>query len=77
MTSIPSPSLPKDDPDRFLRCQNALQIAFHDLFDAALAAGWDADETACAITELADNHVLMLAEHDPLDALLEALKKRP
>ena len=77
MTSILSPALPKDDPDRFLRCQDALQIAFQELFDNALAAGRDANEIACAITELADSHMLMRSENGSTEALLNELKKRP
>jgi hypothetical protein len=35
MSEIPIPSLPADDPDRFVKCQDAVHIAFQELADRA------------------------------------------
>ncbi|EJC75737.1 hypothetical protein Rleg10DRAFT_5626 [Rhizobium leguminosarum bv. trifolii WSM2012] len=78
MDEIYPPDVPKDDPDRFIRCQDALHLELTALVDRAVAVGWHADEVLTTIIELADNHGLMLAANDDLDALLTAvIKKRP
>lgn len=76
MTDIPPPAIPLDDPERFLHCQDALEIEFQSFVDRATAAGWEEDEVITAIIALADNHALMLAEEGTLGALLERLRKR-
>jgi hypothetical protein len=43
MSEIPIPSLPADDPDRFVKCRDAVHIAFQELADRAarpLTASW-------------------------------------
>lgn len=77
MDEIYPPDVPTNDPDRFIRCQDALHLEFAALVDRALAAGWRADEVLTTIIELADNHALMLAANADLEAALEPLKKRP
>ncbi|MBY3531269.1 hypothetical protein HFN72_36120 [Rhizobium laguerreae] len=77
MDEIYPPDVPNDDPDRFIRCQDALHLDFAGLVDRAVAAGWRADEVLTTIIELADNHALMLAANADLEAALSILKKRP
>jgi hypothetical protein len=75
MDEIPQPTLPADDPDRFLKCQDAVHIAFQDLADRAVAAGWGEQEVAAALVDVADNHTLMLAANGEADFLINFLKK--
>jgi len=77
MDEIYPPDSPNDDPDRFLRCQDALHLDFAALVDRAVAAGWRTDEVLTTIIELADNHALMLAANSDLEAALSILRKRP
>lgn len=77
MSDVFPPDIPKDDPDRFIRCQEAMHIGFAAFVDRAIAAGWRSDEVLQAIIELADNHALMLASTADLDAALGTLKRRP
>jgi hypothetical protein len=76
MDEIFPPDIPEDDPDRFIRCQETLHLAFASFVDRAVAAGWRADEVLATIIELADNHALMLAATFDLDAALEAIRKQ-
>jgi len=77
MDDIYSPDIPRDDPERFIRCQEALHLAFASFVDRAVALGWQADEVLAVIIELADNHALMLAANADLEAALTPLRKRP
>jgi hypothetical protein len=77
MSKIPSPTVPKDDPDRFLQCQDALHIAVQDLIGEAVAAGWNEAEAIAAVIETADAHMLMQIENSEVEAILDRLKKRP
>lgn len=56
--------------DRFIRCQEAMETAFLDLATAANDAGWNTDEVAAALVELADNNVLSLLADRNLGAIL-------
>jgi hypothetical protein len=76
MSEIPMPTVPADDPDRFLKCQDAVHIAFQELAERAVASGWGKREVASALVDVADNHMLMLAANGETNVLLEALKKR-
>ncbi|MGO6966602.1 hypothetical protein [Rhizobium leguminosarum] len=77
MDEIYPPDVPNDDPDRFIRCQDALHLDFAALVDRAVAAGWRADEVLTTIIELADNHALRLAANADLEVALSFLKKCP
>lgn len=70
------PTMPADDPDRFLKCQDAVHIAFQELAGRAVAAGWSEQEVAAALVDVADNHMLMLAVNRGTDLLINFLKKR-
>jgi hypothetical protein len=75
MNDILPPDIPRSDPDRFIRCQEAMHIGFAAFVDRAIAAGWNSDEVLTAIIELADNHALMLAANADLDSALDVLKR--
>ena len=75
MPEIKPPAISKDHPDRDLECQAALSDAFADLADRAAAAGWSDEEVAAALTALADNRMLGLAEIDALKSILASIKK--
>ncbi|NKL87370.1 hypothetical protein GFL98_31350 [Rhizobium leguminosarum bv. viciae] len=77
MDEIDPPDVPDDDPNRFIRCQDALHLAFAGFVDRAVASGWKPEEVLTTITELADNHALMLAAHGDLDGVLATFRKRP
>lgn len=52
-------------PDRFLHCQEAMCSDFAKIAAAAIAAGWDPEEVATALVELADNLMLgMIANRE-------------
>jgi hypothetical protein len=53
-----------------------VHIAFQELAERAVAAGWGQREVAAALVDVADNHMLMLAANGETDVLLETLKKR-
>ncbi len=75
MPDIARPFVTDDDPDRDIRCQDALQGAFRELLSAATLAGWSEREVALAIAELADKHLLSLETHDNTDALIALLRR--
>lgn len=76
MSNIPPPNVPEDDPDRFIRCQNALHVEFQDLVDRAVAAGWRPEEVLVSLIELADNQALMMEANAEVEAALKILKRK-
>lgn len=74
--SISPPDKPTDHPDRFLQCQEAIEDAFQDLVEQAVAAGWGEAETVAAVVELADHHMLAQGEISILVDFLEQLRRR-
>jgi hypothetical protein len=75
MPDITRPFVSDDDPDRHIRCQDALQAAFRNLVGAATEAGWSEREILLAIAELADNQLLSLDANDNTDALIALLRR--
>lgn len=75
MADITRPFVSDDDPDRHLRCQDALQAAFRNLVSAATEAGWSEREILLAIAGLADNQWLSLDANDNTDALIALLRR--
>lgn len=75
MPDIARPFVTNDDPDRHIRCQDALQAAFQDLVSAATSVGWSEREVLRAIGDLADRRVLSLETNDHTDALVALLKR--
>ncbi|TBC54718.1 hypothetical protein ELH27_34865 [Rhizobium leguminosarum] len=57
--------------------ETALHLESAALVDRAVASGWRADEVLTTIIALGDNHALMLAAKDDLEAALSILRKRP
>lgn len=57
----PRPSM--DISDRIGECEFDLETAFVALVDEAVATGWKPTEVTMAITGLADNYMLGLAEN--------------
>lgn len=75
MPDIARPFVTDDDPDRDIRCQDALQAAYRELVSAAIMAGWSEREVVLAIGELADKHLLSLEANDNADALIALLRR--
>jgi hypothetical protein len=75
MREIYRPFVTSDDPDRDLRCQDAIQFAFDDLARASLASGWSERESLEAIICLAEERLRVLSANDDTKALLGLLKK--
>lgn len=75
MTEIQRPFVTDDDPERHVRCQDAIYPAFKDLVDRAEAAGWHRRELLAALTELVDNEMLGIAANDDRAELLQILKR--
>jgi hypothetical protein len=60
-----SPPTTDRHPDRFLQCQEAMASAFADVALEAIKAGWNAEEVAAAMVELADHMMLgIIANRD-------------
>ena len=74
MRNISKPFVTKDDPDRHIRCQDALQFAFRDLIEAAMAAGWSEREAIEAVADLADGHMQDFLARSDSAALVALLK---
>lgn len=77
MKDIQSPKILPDDPDRFVRCQEALEKAFGEVASRAVAAGWKDDEVAGALVELADAHALTVLDKASVCLTLRMLPKKP
>jgi len=74
MRDISKPFVTRDDPDRHIRCQDALQYAFRDLIEAAVAAGWSEQEAVDAVGELVEGHMQDLMARADSAALMALLK---
>ncbi|WP_160011491.1 hypothetical protein [Rhizobium sp. 18055] len=75
MREIYRPFVAGDDPDRDLRCQDAMQFAFDDLARASVAAGWSERESLEAMIGLAEERLRLMGANDDSKALLDVLKK--
>jgi len=73
MPYILPPTLPPGDPDRHLKCQEAMDVALQEVALAAIKAGWDQQEVATALVELADAQVLAMIENIAVDDDIERL----
>jgi hypothetical protein len=75
MREIYRPFVTSDDPDRDVRCQDAMQFAFEDLTRASVASGWNERESMEAIISLAEERLRVLGANDDAKQLLDVLKK--
>lgn len=75
MREIYRPFVTIEDPDRDLRCQDAIQFAFEDLARASVASGWSERESLEAIVCLAEERLRVIGANDDSRALLDVLKK--
>ena len=75
MRDIYKPFVTDDDPDRDVRCQDAMQFAFQDLVAASMAATWGERECLEAIVCLAEERLQTLAANDDAKALLDVLRQ--
>ncbi|QFY59030.1 hypothetical protein FZ934_00340 [Rhizobium grahamii] len=75
MRDIYKPFVTDDDPDRDIRCQDAMQFAFEDLVAASTAATWGERECLQAIICLAEERLQTLAANDDARALLDVLRQ--
>ncbi|MBB3966039.1 MULTISPECIES: hypothetical protein [Rhizobium] len=75
MREIYRPFVTSDDPDREVRCQDAMQFAFEDLAQACVASGWSERESMEAIISLAEERLRVIGANDDAKQLLDVLKK--
>ncbi|WP_431321375.1 hypothetical protein [Rhizobium sp. YTU87027] len=75
MRDVYKPFVANDDPDRDIRCQDALQFAFRDLVAASAEAGWNEQEALEAIIALADDSLRRIGANDDAHTLLDMLRK--
>ncbi|MEK1854412.1 MAG: hypothetical protein AAAC48_21735 [Phyllobacterium sp.] len=68
-TFVQAPEVPVDDPDQSARCQNAMQMAFQNMAERAMAAGRREQAVAAALVDLADNHMLTLGKEATKSAI--------
>ncbi len=64
------------DPDRFLRCQEAMADGVSDVALAAIKAGWQAEEVAAALVELADKMMLGMITDRQIAINLASLQRK-
>ena len=74
MSSIPGPKVRKDNPDRHVFCEEAIEEAFQNVAILAEAAGWDGDEVATALVNLADHHIMTRAANVETDQLIDRIR---
>ena len=60
--------------DRFLQCEEELEVEFQALVWKVLKAGWDEGEACVAIASLADHHILSLGCNEMADAMMRKLR---
>lgn len=60
--------------DRFIDCQEAIEVRVRNILEDAYVAGWEHGEVLVAIVEIADNMALMLGENEALKEVLDRLK---
>lgn len=61
--------------DRFVDCQEAIEMRVHQIVEDAYVAGWDnPGEVLAAIIEIADNLALQYGENEALKTILDRLK---
>jgi hypothetical protein len=53
----------------------ALELSVQDIVEAAVKTGWREAEALSAITEIADNLMLVAGSNAEIDALMGSLKK--
>jgi hypothetical protein len=75
MREISPPQCSEDDPDRHLKCQEALRFTFNEIVEAARVAGWRERETVAALTDLADQYILSMCQIKGTSAIIEYLKR--
>lgn len=75
MNSISRPFVTQDDPDRDIRCQDALDWAFRELLDRAVEAGWSERESVAAFLALAESHMLATVANDDSNLLRGLLER--
>ncbi|KQZ55138.1 hypothetical protein ASD54_07625 [Rhizobium sp. Root149] len=63
-------------PDRFLRCQEAMADPFTEIALSAVEAGWNPEEVAAALVELADHLMIGMIVNRDLERDLAILKRR-
>ncbi|KQV32668.1 hypothetical protein ASC97_00510 [Rhizobium sp. Root1203] len=74
MRDIYRPFVTGDDPDREVRCRDAMQFAFQDFVAASTTAGWSEQESIQAILCLAEDRLQMLAANDDTGSLRDMRK---
>ena len=60
--SVQAPILSETSKDREINCEVALEAAFGELVEAALAQGWTPQETAAALVNIAAEHAQKVDE---------------
>ncbi|MBO0145379.1 hypothetical protein JZX87_30105 [Agrobacterium sp. Ap1] len=71
-----TPPTPHKHLDRFLQCQDAMAGPLTDIAMSAVNAGWNPEEVAAALVELADHLMLGMIANRDLDRDLSILRRR-
>ena len=75
MAEVSPPKRPSDHPDRQLDCEEALEAAFQEVAEKAVAAGWDAKEIAMSLVGLAEAHIKAMRENEKTEEAISAARK--
>lgn len=76
MATISSPRRPPEHPDRQLDCEEAMEAAFQDVVEKAMAAGWGQQEIAIGLIGLVQAHIHALRENEKTEAAMSRARKR-
>ena len=72
MQPVKSPAKDGDYQDRFLDCQEAIEGKMQQVMEEAMRAGWEREEVASVMVEVADHFMLAAIENRKTD---EAVKR--
>jgi len=75
MADILRPISDRNDPDRHIRCQDAVEHALSDVTDVANSVGWREPELAAAVIDLTDSHMPDRQATEDANALLALVRR--
>lgn len=76
MTEVTAPKRPNGHPDRQLDCEEAMEAAFQEIAEKAIAAGWGQQEIALALVGLVQAHIHALRENEKTEAAMSRARRR-
>lgn len=75
MADVSPPKRPSDHPDRQLDCEEAMEAAFQEVAEKAIAAGWAQQEIAIGLIGLVQAHIHALRENEKTEKAIARARK--